>query len=1392
MSDHDADQRLDFRAEKPSYQAMLDYWKQQLDGGLPVLELPTDRLRSTVQAFRPAGCSFVLPQAQVEALRVLGRQEGTDLFVTLLAAFGTLLHRYTGQTDILVGTPIMSGSQAGTLALRADLSDNPSFQELLGRVRKVTLDAHAHQDLWFEKPPVELESSFASLRVTFAFQEAAKEPAQSLAAPSATTRPDLALAFHETDQGLNGTIEYNAELFEQATIARLAGHLQTLLQDIVAFPQQRLSDLALLTDAERHQLLIEWNDTSAAFPEDRCVHELFEAQVERSPDAVALVFEHHHLTFQALNRQANQLAHYLQAWGGVAPEKMVGLCVERSLEMIVGILGVLKAGGAYVPLDPTYPPERLSFMLTDARVSALLTQEQLLDTVFKTDKSGLSDGFEDTVSSLPPELADRVICLDTDWEMIAQKSDKNPVSQATPDNLAYVIYTSGSTGRPKGVPITHANLCPLFHWGYKTLRFAPEDRAIQYLSYCFDWSVWEILMTLTTGASLSMVPSHLVLDPQATRDFIQKHAITVLHATPTQFQYLTAAGQGLEPLQYACIGAEKLILDLVERCHEQLDPDSRIFNMYGPTEATIIATTCEIARSDLARYAGLSSVPIGQRVFNVRCYILDKYNHLQPIGVPGELHLSGAGLARGYLGRPDLTAEKFVPDPFVPGERTYKTGDLARWLPDGNIEYLGRIDQQVKVRGFRIELGEIESVLSQHPAVREAVVLAREDCPGVKTLVGYVVAYEGQSHSVGELRQFIKGKLPDYMMPSTFVFLGALPLNPNGKLDRRALPAPDQSRPEARPNYVAPRTLTEQTLAEIWSKVLGVEPVGIHDDFFELGGHSLLATRVTSRLRSQLGCEFPLRILFEKPTVAELAEFVEATIHAPRLRTLRIEPASRAEQLALSLAQQQLWLIDQLDPGNVAYNVSFLMRLAGPLDAVALHESLREIVRRHESLRTTFAVMDGQPVQVIAPTLLLPLPRVDLRQLAETERQAKARQLAQEEARRPFDLARGPLVRATLLQLDVEEHILLLSMHHVVTDAWSMGVFARELGTLYEAYLGGKPSPLAPLPIQYADFAVWQRKWLQSQESDAQLAYWKRQLADAPAVLMLPTDRPRSPIQTWSGTRQSWALAPSLSQAIQELSRQEGCSLFMTMLAAFKALLYHYTRQTDIIIGSPVANRNRAETEEMIGFFVNTLVLRTNLAGNPTFRELLARVRETVLTAFAHQDLSFQRLVETLWPERGRSYNPFFLIMFDLHNVPSLQPALPGLKVTATEMDTGTAQFDFSLEIQEAGQGLIGHVEYNTDLFDAATITRIMAHYNALLENTVAHPDQLLAALLPPLDIKRPPPALRPSSSRQDAAPPNVRDDLARRRNELLARRSQLSTEQQDLIKKRLEEGTNP
>jgi amino acid adenylation domain-containing protein len=875
----------------------LLYWKRQLEGIPAVINLPTDRPRPAVQGYRGKTQYLELTKELTEGLEALSRKEGVTLFMTLLAAFQALLYRYTEQEDVVVGSPIANRHQreiegligffVNTLVLRTDFSGNPSFRELLGRVRKTALDAYEHQDLPFEKLLEELQPerslSYSPLfQVMFVLQNA---PSTGLELEGLSVSPvrvgtetakfDLNLSIHETPEGLSGALQYNTDLFHASTIERMRGHFKTLLTGIAANPEQRISELPLLTEAEKHQLIIEWNDTKTDYPRDKCIHELFETQVEKTPDAIALVFpstgsgrgEDQQITYRALNNRANQFAYYLQKLG-VGPEVLVGICVERSVEMIVGLLGILKVGGAYVPLDPSYPTERLAFMLEDTKAAVLVTQRQFVSQLPKLIEDGRpTTANNDQLGSAVMGPRCRMVCLDTEWEQVAKESSENPISVTTAENLAYVIYTSGSMGKPKGVMISHRAIGNHMLWMQEAFPLSESDRVLQKTPFSFDASIWEFYAPLLTGARLVVAPPRAHQDSACLVKVLAEQQVTVLQLVPSMLDVLVeeAGLESCQSLRRVFCGGEVLPSRLTERFFDR--SNAQLYNLYGPTEATI-DVTCGICGRN-----GGESVSIGRPIANMQVYILDSHLQPVPIGVVGELYIGGDGLARGYLNRSELTAEKFIPNPFSDefNSRLYRTGDLARYLPDGNIEFLGRIDNQVKIRGFRIELGEVETVLSQHPVVRQSVVIVREDSPGDRRLVAYVVSSPDQVCTASELRSFLKEKLPEYMVPSAFVVLDAFPLTPNGKLDRKALPAPDQNRPALDETFTAPRTPVEELLTQIWSDVLKVDKVSIHDNFFDLGGHSLLATQLVSRVRDAFQMDIPLRTLFEKPTVEELA-----------------------------------------------------------------------------------------------------------------------------------------------------------------------------------------------------------------------------------------------------------------------------------------------------------------------------------------------------------------------------------------------------------------------------------------------------------------------------------------------------------------------------------------
>jgi amino acid adenylation domain-containing protein len=1658
----------------------LAFWKHQLKESNATLNLPFDHLRTSAPTGQAGVESCELAPDVVRALEALSRQEDVTLFMTLLAAFYVLLHGYTGQEDINVGSPLAGRGRVETdeligffinsLVFRGDLSGNPSFRVLLHRVRETVLDAQGNQDIPFEKVVEALQPERSLLRTPLFQAVFSMEnlPAGGLdfrrltVAPfplaDETTEFDLKLSISGQGERLTSRLTYSTDLFDAASVKRLLGHFHTLLESVCKTPDQSIAFLPLMRPDEERRLLVELNNTRVGY-QHRPVHELFEAQVERTPDASALVFEGERLTYRELNARANRLARYLRTVVGVRAETRVGICLERSVEMIVGLLAVLKAGGAYVPLDPAYPQDRLTYMLADAGVKALFTDSR-------------------SAGSLPAHGGE-IYCLDALAERLALEDDSNLTETSAATNLAYIIYTSGSTGRPKGVMVQHGGICNLAAAQIRDFEIRPESRALQFASFSFDAAVSEVFTTLLAGATLYLAPQEALLPGEPLLSTLRQHAISVVTLPPSALAVMSAAN--LPALRTVVTAGEACAPDIVARWAE----GRLCINAYGPTENTVCATMNTHAGADAKAH-------IGMPMDNTQIYLLDKNLRPVPFGVAGELYIGGVGLARGYWRQPALTAERFIPNPFSeePGARLYRTGDLARRLPDGNVDFLGRVDHQVKVRGFRIEPGEIEAALNQHPCVQNNAVIAYTDEAGNKRLVAYVVAgrpetpagagalpagielwpsvaeyfvydeviyyamtnderrndsyrvainravkdkvvldigtgadailarlcveagarkvyaielldttyqrakslidrlglqdriilihgdarkvklpeqvdvcvseivgaiggsegaaviindaqrflkpsgemipqrsvtkfaaitlpedllkdpgftpvpqnytkkifdqvgykfdlrvclknfpkshlmsevgvfedldftrhiepeyayrmrlpvrrsgmlqgflvwltlqlasdetldildheycwlpiylpafypgvearegdvievkvssclsdnglnpdyclkgrllrqdgetigfdYETFHHQPGykkdafyaalfagdavqlkedrraaitveALKGYLRTHLPEYMIPASFIFLDSLPLTSNGKVNRRALPSPSLAQRSGAVS-VRPCTPTQELLAGIWADVLKAGEVGLSDDFFELGGHSLLATQVVSRIREVFGIEIDLRELFKRPTVEALAEALTAAAAGERSEAHLLGPAERkdGDAVELSFAQQRLWFLDRLEPGSGFYNIPVALRLKGDLDVTALERALNDIVARHESLRTRFACVEGQPVQVIDPPAAHPLPVLDLSPLAPERAEAEAAALRDAEARHGFDLVEGPLLRVKLARLSGDEHLLLLTMHHIIADGWSMSILVREVAALYEAHRGGPAAELPLLRLQYPDYAIWQRRYLSGEVLEEQLSYWRQQLAGAPAVLELPSDRPRPPVQSFRGAALSFRCGTELSEVVRACARREGVTTYMLLLAAFKVLLHRYSGESDLIVGTPIANRNRVEVEGLIGFFVNTLAMRTQVGGDPTFRELLGRVREVVLGAYGHQDVPFERVVEEINPERNLSRSPIFQVMFTWQNAPAEELELEGVRIGYEAAATETVRCDLAMTLWEsAGSGQIeGVLEYSTDMFDAQRINTMGEHFVTLLGDIVAAPDLPISSL---------------------------------------------------------------
>ena len=1300
----------------------LGYWRERLGGEQPVLELPLDHPRPAVQSYRGARLDISVEAALVNGLKALAQREGVTLFMLLLASFQTLLYRYSGQSDIRVGVPIANRNRAeterligffvNTQVLKADIDGQMTFSQVLAQVKQRALEAQSHQDLPFEQlvealQPERSLSHNPLFQVMFNHQteghktRAAQQlPGLALEAlewGDQSAQFDLSLDTQESPEGLAASLTYATDLFNAATVERMAQHWQALLRAVVARAGNRVAQLAMLTKDEQRRVLHDWNHAAAAFVESTGVQSLFEVQARQRPEAIALCLGEQTISYAELNRQANRLAHYLIDQG-VGAEVMVGVAVERSFAMVVSLLAVLKAGGAYVPLDPQYPRERLLHMLEDSAVRLVVCQ-----------------------SSVPLPLPEHIERLDLDRldGDLQGRFEHNPQVQVDPQNLAYVIYTSGSTGKPKGVAINHAALTEFSSIAAGYSQLTQADRVLQFATLNFDGFVEQLYPALTHGATVILRGPEL-WDSARLYEEIITQGIT-LADLPTAYwnlfllDCLATGPRAYGALRQVHIGGEAMPLEGPAQWLKAGLGHVRLLNTYGPTEATVVSSVLDCTSA--SEIIGATASPIGRALPGRALYVLDRDLNLAPLGAVGELYIaSHRGLARAYLNRALLTAERFVPDPFGDtGERLYRTGDLARCRADGVIEYVGRVDHQVKIRGLRIELGEIEALLLAQPGVRETLVLAADN-----QLVAYLVAEQQDAEA---LKAALREQLPDYMVPAHLVFLDRMPLNPNGKLDRQALPKPDAC--QSLQAWVAPVTELEQQVAAVWAQILGAERVGLTDHFFEMGGHSLLAMQVVSRLRHALGREVPLKLVFEQPRLEGFAAALHASEAVVGEQAPALVAVGRDQPFPLSYAQERQWFLWQLDPGSAAYHIPSTLRLKGQLDTSALQRSFDVLVARHESLRTYIEPQPDAARQVIRAQMALPIPCVDVQ---EPDVQAHV----EAEIARPFDLQAGPLLRVTLLRVAADEHVLVLVQHHIVCDGWSMQVMIDELVQLYQAFSQGQLLQLPVMPIQYADFAVWQRTWMEAGEKARQLAYWRELLGGEQPVLELPFDHQRPAQQSHRGARLDVPLPVSLAESLKALAQAQGVTMFMLLLASFQTLLHRYSGQQDIRVGVPIANRNRVETERLIGFFVNTQVLKADLDGHLTVAELLAQVKQRALDAQAHQDLPFEQLVEALQPERSLSLNPLFQVMFNYQSEGRLgapSQTLSNLHIEGLEWERRTAHFDLDLDVHESAEGLWASLGYATDLFEPATIERMARHWQNLLQAMVADQQQTVAQL---------------------------------------------------------------
>ncbi|MEL6605585.1 MAG: amino acid adenylation domain-containing protein, partial [Cyanobacteria bacterium J06614_10] len=1299
-------------------QTQLDYWRQQLGDAPARLELPSDRPRLSEQTFAGSTLSAVLPTELSAKINRFSQQSGVSLYMTLLAAFGILLHRYSAQEEVFIGSPIANrnhpqvqgliGLFLNTLVLRLDCGNNPRFTDFIQQIKETAIGAYAHQDTPFEQlleilPSDRQQNTSPWFQVMFILQNN-KEIQFSL--PGVELEPinldmgvakfDLTLSVEETHDGLLGKWEYNCDLFDKDTIERMAACFEHLLAQLVEDAEQPIDAVPLLSAGEQqrmHSLSVQESVTAEPL---RPVHEWFEQQAKEKPEAIALTARNTSWRYAQLNQQANQIARHLQSVG-VSENYIVALCLERSPELIAALLAVLKVGAAYLPMDPTYPAERLHQMVEDAQVAALVTREEI--------QSQLNFGVAQVI--------------DVDDAAIQNQSIDDLDLTISLEQRAYVIFTSGSTGRPKGTELTHRGLANFVQQSTVQYGFGSDERVLQFASISFDAAVEEIYLTLCSGGMLVLRTDEMIA---STRTFCQLSAeqqLTVWDLPTAFWQRLTQdVEQGLaelpESLRIVIIGGEKVQPQIVQQWQQIVQGRNvRLLNTYGPTEATVVATFYEVT-SDWQYVPGVD-VPIGRPLGNVESYILDAHMQLVPLGVAGELYLGGPGLAAGYLNRPELTAERFVAHPFMAGERLYRTGDLAKMSADGNLHYLGRADDQVKIRGFRVELGEVEALVQQLDTVRECAVVVHPNEQGVVRLIAYVVTDKDEIVSQ-TLRQALLAKAPDYLVPALFMPIAEIPLTPAGKLNRKALPLPQKSDWTVEQAYVAPRTLTETGLAAIAAEVLGLDRVGVTDNFFALGGHSLAAMQILARIRTQTGKELSLRTLFSEPTVEALAREIEgkpvesASEETASDLAVKIPQCDRTQPIPLSSAQQRLWFLDRFEGASATYNLPFALRLTGELDVAALKQCLNEIVERHEALRTRFADVAGQGVQLVQPPFSL---EISVEAIANEE---VLTHRLQAEAQTPFDLETEPLLRVKLLQVEPTQHVLLLTLHHIIADGWSMGLIVREVMALYKE---GDHAALPELPIQYADYAVWQQRQQQSEDYQDRLENWVSQLADAPALLKLPTDLPRPAVQTFNGGIVRRTTSAQLSQQLQRFSQRHGTTLFTTLMSAFATLMYRYSQQSDLVIATPIAGREHPDLENLVGFFVNTLPLRIQLSEGESFETLLNYVQTVSLDAFDNQDVPFAQLIESLPLERDPSYLPLCQVMFALQNAPQAKFELPDLTLESLSTHAGIAQYDLTLSASIEEDGLICNWEYNSDLFAVETVERVAANFEHLLEQIV-------------------------------------------------------------------------
>ena len=1292
--------------KKQGLQKAESFWKKYLKGFYAPTPLPfTKSVEKKTGAY---GKERIIFSAELSGkIHNFTRAEKITINTLVQAAWGILLSRYSGEDDVLYGVTV-SGRSAGidgielmvglfinTIPLRITNTGNEkiidwlknlqvSFAEVLQYEYTPLVKIHQWSDvsgkdelfksiLVLENYPVEesVKERESDIKIsdikTF---EKTNYPLTLVAAPGNIIAFDLA---------------YDADLFDVEMIRQILEHLKNILEFFVTNKTLKINDIQFLSGEEIKKLTLDWNATATALPENLLIHKQFELIAGKYKDNTAIIFNDESYTYDELNKRANKFARYLVKIG-IKPESKIGICLDRSFEMVCSTLAVLKCGASFVPLDPSYPKERLRYIVNDSELTVLITDSDL-SVLFK----------DEPVTEL---------LIDKKNEIIEDQSDETLNISVSPNNMAYIIYTSGSTGKPKGVMLQHSSLINFAYDAIGDFNIGQDSRVLQFASFSFDAAVGEIFMALLSGATLVIAERETSMSVEAITDFINKNEIS--HATlPPSL---------LSLMDEEKITGRKTIISVGDSCPWDLalrwSDKHKFFNGYGPTEATIGAVWDVV---DPKYFYKSITTPIGKPIGNVKVYILDKMMRLVPVGVEGEIYIGGFGVGRGYLNRPELTAQKFVPDPFTTddGERLYKTGDKGKYLRDGSIEFVGRVDFQVKIRGYRIELGEIEAAINQFENVKTSVVTAVKDSYGNERLVAYIIP-EHKDFNTEALKDYLREKLPDFMVPSLIITMDSFPLTPNGKVDRKALPAPENI--ELQQPIVLPRTATEELIANIWADVLKLDKVGIHQNFFEIGGHSLLATQVISRLKESFKFEIPLKTLFDYPTVQLLAAEIEKLELGESGELPELKKVNRSEKIPLSFSQRRLWFLNELKPDDPSYNITNAFIIKGVLDVTLLQQSVNKMIERHEILRTVFDEELGKPYQKILDGSGIDIPLIDLSMLPRKEKIDKAKNLAKNEAQKPFNLKKGPLIRLVIIKIEEDEYVTIFSLHHIIADGWSIPILIKETVGIYEALKKGADIDLPALEIQYADYAAWQKEFMEGDLYKKELEYWKNELKGIPPVLDLPTDKPRPSIQTFNGAKYKFSLPLELINELKGLSRTQNLTLFMTMLAVFQTLLHKYSAQKDVVVGTPIAGRTNAKLENLIGFFVNNLVIRTQFDKNLTFKDLLKKVRETTLGAFTNQDMPFDKLVEELQPVRDLSHTPIFQVMFVFQNIPVNNINIPEFELKPFEFASGTTTYDLSLTLNENQDGMSCIFEYNTDLYYESTIERLANYYKYLLQ----------------------------------------------------------------------------